>query len=196
MSPGRLTERSAVADMDREGDDDHVRHGVGHSRRAAWRVSAMTQPKAVGWKTVVVALMAVPVMIGTLMWMDAPPAAGQSAAQKAASSSPTGPDEQCRVEAPASARAEAQGLCDVGVFSLVNVRLDERRIVVMLQFSKKDMPLFVAGKGVFLNRFRSMVSGMAEDTRKDVAFSFHDPVGQMVGGCARGRKDSAATCSK
>ena len=150
-------------------------------------------------KTVPIVLMAA-LMIGILMWMNAPPSTGNIAAQRAGSvatsSSPTEPDEPCRVEAPASAREAAQGLCDVGVFKLVNVRLDASRIIVMLQFSKKDMPLFVAKKVVFLDRFRSMVSAMAEDTGKSVAFSFHDPDGQMVGGCAREHSDSSAMCSK
>lgn len=141
-------------------------------------------------------------MIGILMWMNAPPSTGKIAAQRAGkadsstSSAPTEPDEPCRVEAPASAREAAQGLCDVGIFSLVNVRLDASQIIVMLQFSKKDMPLFIAKKVVFLDRFQSMVSDMAEDTGKNVAFSFHDPDGQMVGGCARGPSDTAAMCSK
>ena len=152
-------------------------------------------------KTVPIALMAA-LAIGILMWMNAPPSTGKIAAQKSAeaesatSRPPTEPDEPCRVEAPASAREAAQGLCDVGVFTLVNVRLDASKIIVMLQFSKKDMPLFIARKVVFLDRFRGMVSGMAEDTRKDVAFSFHDPDGQIVGGCARGHSDSAAMCGK
>jgi hypothetical protein len=162
----------------------------------------MTESKAVGWKTVVIAFMAVPVMIGTFMWMDAQKSPGTTTALEAAaqadaaakSGSSSEPDEPCRVEAPVSAREEAQSLCDLGVFTLVNVKLDASRIVVMLQFSKKDMPLFVARKAVFLDRFRSMVSAMTEDTGNDVAFSFHDPEGQMVGGCARRHSDSAAIC--
>ena len=157
----------------------------------------MTQPKAVGWKTVVIALMAVPLMIVFFMWMDTPPSPDKAAAKadpSATSSSPTQPVEPCRVEAPISARAGAQGLCDVGVFTLVNVRLDANQVIVMLQFSKKDMPLFLARKVVFLNRFRGMVSAMAEDTGKNVAFSFHDPEGQLVAACARERSASGSIC--
>lgn len=111
------------------------------------------------------------------------------------SSTSSEPDEPCRVEAPASARAAAQNWCEGGVFTLVNVNSDGRNFVVLLQFSKKGYRTWNSGKLGLLNRFRRVTDEVSQGADLNVALSLHDPDGQMVGGCVRKRSDSESTCN-
>lgn len=111
------------------------------------------------------------------------------------STSSVEPDEPCRVEAPASARAAAQNWCEGGVFTLVNVNADRSNFVVLLQFSKKGYRTWNSGKLSMLNRFRRVTDEVAQGADTNVALSLHDPNGQMVGGCVRKRSDSESTCN-
>ena len=103
-------------------------------------------------------------------------------------------DEPCRVEAPASARAAAQKWCEDGVFTLVHVNMDANNVIVLLTFSQKSATNFAAKKFAVLNQFRGLADEMAKASDMNVAFSFHDPDGQMVGGCARDRSASESIC--
>ena len=111
-----------------------------------------------------------------------------------ATSRPEAAAEPCRVEAPASARAAAEKWCEDGVFTLVNVKIDASNIVVLLKFSQKSATNFAAKKFAVLNQFRGLADEMATASDMNVAFSFHNPDGQMVGGCARKRSASESIC--
>ena len=103
-------------------------------------------------------------------------------------------NEPCRVEAPASARAAAQKWCEDGVFTLVHVNMDANNVIVLLTFSQKSARNFGARKFAVLNQFRRLADEMAEASDMNVAFSFHNPEGQMVGGCARERSARESIC--
>src|SRR5258708_2321652 len=115
--------------------------------------------------------------------------------QSTTSSTTTEPDQPCRVEAPASARAAAQNWCQGGVFTLVNVSNDANNFVVLLQFSNKGQATWMQGKLAVLNRFRLLTDEMVEKTDMNVAFSLHDTSGQMLGGCVRKRSARESTCN-
>jgi hypothetical protein len=108
---------------------------------------------------------------------------------------PSEPDEPCRVEAPAAARAAAQSWCQGGIFTKVDVSLDGSNFVVLLQFSKKGQLAWTNGRQTILNRFRGVTDEMAQTADMNVAFSLHDPQGQIVGGCFRKRSDRESTCN-
>lgn len=107
---------------------------------------------------------------------------------------PSEPDEPCRVEAPAAARAAAQSWCQGGIFTKVNVSSDDSNFVVLLQFSKKGQRAWTNGRYTILNRFRGVTDEIAQTADMNVAFSLHDPRGQMVGGCIRKRSERESTC--
>lgn len=105
------------------------------------------------------------------------------------------PDEPCRVEAPQSARAAAENWCQGGVFTLVNVSNDARNFVVVLQLSRKTFAVWPARRSALLDQFRGLTDEMATATDMNVAFSLHDPAGNMLGGCARQRGAGGASCN-
>jgi hypothetical protein len=105
------------------------------------------------------------------------------------------PDEPCQVEAPASARAAAQNWCEGGVFTRVNVNTDANNFIVVLQFSKKGFRVWDDQKFTLLNQFRRITDEMVEKADTNVAFSLHNPNGQMVGGCVRKRSATESTCN-
>lgn len=98
------------------------------------------------------------------------------------------------MEAPASARASAQQWCQGGVFMKVNVNTDDRNFIVNLQFSKKGIGTWERRKAALLEQFRGIADEISTKAEMNVAFSLHDPSGQMVGGCARQRTAMSTTC--
>ena len=131
--------------------------------------------------------LALPQIIGTL-------AGGAPPSSIATPAPATAKDEPCRVEAPAAARAAAQNWCADGVFTLVHVNTDANNFIVLLTFSQKSAQNFAARRFAVLNQFRRLADEMATASDMNVAFSFHDPNGQMVGGCARERSASESIC--
>lgn len=105
------------------------------------------------------------------------------------------PAEPCRVEAPPAARAAAQNWCGGGVFTLVNVDNSNDTFVVLLQLSRQGHRTWSGNRPKILNRFRQITDEMVTKSDMNVAFSIHDPQGQLVGGCTRQRGARESTCN-
>lgn len=89
-------------------------------QRSLWRVIGFC----------VVGLFVLAVVVAVIGSLTEP----QTSPPTARASTSSEPDEPCRVEAPAAARAAAQNWCQGGVFTLVNVSNDVKNFVVLLQF--------------------------------------------------------------
>ena len=72
--------------------------------------------------------------------------------------------------------------------------MDANNVVVLLTFSQRSALNFAAKKLAVFNQFRGLADEMATASDMNVAFSFHDPSGQIVGGCARERSASESIC--
>ena len=115
-------------------------------------------------------------------------------AQTSAASSPI-PRNPCHAEGTNdSARLAAQGWCDEGVFTFVNVTSDPHNFLILLQFSKDGQMIWQGGDHTVFDEFHSIVDSLAVTTGLNVAFTLRDASGQMLGGCARKQGDSRSTC--
>lgn len=115
--------------------------------------------------------------------------------KEAAARSVAEPDEPCQVEGPADIQASAQSWCEGGAFTRVTVNPTASDFVVHLQFSQKGLQAWKNNKLGILNRFRRVTDQLVEKTDLNVAFSLHDPNGQMMGGCTRARGAAESTCN-
>lgn len=102
-------------------------------------------------------------------------------------------EEPCRIEGPPAARQSFAGWCDGGLFTVVNVSASDTTIVVIAQFSAKGHKAWLAGKRKILGLYEPLVAQVAA-AGLDAAVSFHNPSGQMVGGCAQRTTDPAPVC--
>jgi hypothetical protein len=128
--------------------DSHQRSvpATGSSAASASRTSA------VGWKTVVVALMAVPVMIYTFMRMYAPPSPAKAEANRIA---------HAQVEAAITAALKAERL-----FAPTSIEIEGARLVADYQIGELHRPMIVnAGLTSFEDFAKKVIVVIVKTTR-------------------------------
>lgn len=105
------------------------------------------------------------------------------------------PDEPCEISAPAEYRDGLRPWCEGGIFTKVNVSLNSRTFVGMLQLSKKGLVGFERRSSSIMSQLRKLTNKMVDQTRMDVAVTIHGPEGNMIGGCARELHQGPVKCS-
>lgn len=122
---------------------------------------------------------------------DSPAADSKAASQPAESLEP---DEPCETSGPMKDNPNIKVWCTGGIFTKVHATSDGNNWVTTLQFSKKGYAVYARMRRKITDQFENMANEMVEKARLNAAFSFHDPSGQLIGGCFRRINERAATC--
>ena len=115
------------------------------------------------------------------------------------SSTPTAreSDRTCAVDAPDALRAAAERWCANGLVSRVGVTVDERNVVMAVQFSPNGAQTFQLQSASIVNTFRTLTEEMAAASPgRDVSVAVQGAANHRVVACARLRTDASATCKE
>lgn len=100
----------------------------------------------------------------------------------------------CTVDAPADVHAAAEHWCQAGLFTSISVSHDAGRLVVLLRLSDKGSTLWHRDRHLVLNQFRRIAGPLPAGADVNIALSFHDRNGDLVGGCVHKRGAADSIC--
>lgn len=102
----------------------------------------------------------------------------------------------CEVEAPSAYVEDVRkAWCGNDLIAKVSLKTDTRNYVGQVQLSGSGATEWLTATDASMTRFQSIVDGIAEMFRMNVAITLKSPDGAILGACRRDLIAVAATCS-